>query len=764
MAFYCVSLPQSLGYLLLICIYKIGASTSELVTDIQFSKNEVSEIDGPFITKNTGKYKNECKLKVANESLELFTHACHYRDLAFVYLQLCPQHGLEIDGLPRTVYHDLWIWTYRGDKGGFEFLSWPMDFGIWSLGILYSFVDGPFAIDLYNVSGDCTGLKVGDTLTDFVIARALDELTTSLIETYGGDAEDRYETTYFCHKSKIWIEDTFVYDLCRNLICPLEALEHKCHSFVYRSKVLTSHERSFTYNDLWWIGPMVLGIMLVSVCPLVILKAIYSWNDYFNNNMETIGDHDENLIYLDGSNHITIPKVLLCPLLKQKIWSFRVVRCVLPLIGLSFIGVQILLDYLYLHDLVLEAVAKDIHMGFRSMLAGYTASSRNFLPMFGGPFIACCLYVVIFSILLLTPKQIEKALEKGLKGDRQLQNVCPLCLNMQILERFGAVMLRNKQGYKKVYYELLANLNMCLNLDFWKFYVSLQRDRWKNAQTSVSTSLSLLLFPFFICVCVLEILLCVLVYGTPILSFCIIIFRAYRLGFRQGITGRIHKPIIWVIEVTLFLCIAFFLFMFCTIFLDACHFIARVCIFTFTGIVVYPTRAYGYLIFILTVVFYLVECFNNFAGYYNKIFRLVIEACQSVQKEYRTEKLVHVNFQCKGISRKLFIEVINAYSPIRTRIFVSLLLFALTMYILGMSVRLIIQRDELHDLHTIMNVFTLIFVCSFPKLFKSIVYSSGPAPRNNRRNELREIKTLVKRCLGYFPDEEINETASPFQG
>ena len=751
MIVYYVPLLQSLTYLLLICGHKIGASTSEQLTDTRISKYNAPQIDGSLTTNITGKEKNECTLKIADESLELFTHACHYRDLAFVYLQLHPRHGLKIGGLQWTVYHDLWIWTYRGDKGGFEFLTWPMDFGIWSLGILYSFVDGPFAIDIYNVSGDCTGLKVGDALTD-LDSRALVELTTSLIKTYGDDAEDRYGTSYFCHKSKIWIEEKFVYDLCRNMICPLEALEHICHSYAHRTKLLTNHERSFTYNELWWIGPMVLGILLVSACPLAILNAIIRWNDYFNKYMETFDDQHETLIYLDGSNHITIPKVLMCPLLKQNIWSFRIVRCVLPFIGLSFVGVQILLDYQYLHDLVLEAVAKDIHMGFRSMLAGYTDSYQNFLPVFGGPFIACCLYIVIFCILLVTPNQVEKALETGLNRDRDFQDACPLCLNTIILERFGAVMLRNKEGYTKVYYELLANLNMCLNIDFWKFCISLQRDRWRNAQMSVSPSLSRLVFPFFIFVCVLEILICVLVYGNPILSFCIIIFRAYRIGFRQRITGRIYKPLILVIEVILFLCIAFFLFMFCTIFLDACHFVARVCIFTFTGVVVYPTRAYGYLIFIFTVVFYLVECFNNFAAHYNKLFRLVIEACQSVQKEYRTEKLVHINFQCRGISRKLYIDVINAYSPIRTRILISFLWFALTMYILGMSVRLIIQRDELHDLHTIMHVFTLMFVCSFPKLIKSIVHSGGPGPRNYRQNELMEIKVLVKQCLGYFPD------------
>ena len=641
--------PQLVFYLLLICSISIGALTLEQSADDDLSSYQAHVHDVSLHTNVTGDVENNCILDVTDESLELFTHACHFKDLAFVYLKLRPMNELQLNALPKTVSPDLWIWTYRGDKGGFEFLSWPMDFGIWSLGILYSYVDGPFNVDIYNVSGDCTGLRIGDTLTDFIISQALVKLTTSLIETYGGDAEDRYGTSYFCHKSKIWIEDKLVYDLCRNIICPIEALDHVCHSFVYPTYFLTGSGRSFTYNELWWVGPMVLAIWLLSYCPLAILIDIVHLNDYFNIYMEELGNQHENPIYLDGSNHITIPKVLLCPLLEKKVWSFRIIRCVLPLLSLSFIGVQILLDYKYLYDLVLDAVDKDIHMGFRSMLAGYTASYHNFLTVFGGPFIACFLYLAMLSILLVVPKQIENALETGHVGIQDIQDICPLRLNTQILERYGAVILRNKQGYKKVYYELLANLNLCLNKEFWKFSIRLQRDRWVRIKRCISNFLSHFVFPFYIVVCFLEILACVLVYGSPIISFCVIIFRAYRSGFRQRIPERIHRPIIWAVEVFLILCISFFLFMFCTIFLDACNFVVRVCIYTFTGVVVYPTRAYGYIIFIFTVVFYLVECFNNFATYYTKLFRQVIEACQSVQREYRTERLVQTHLKCKGI-------------------------------------------------------------------------------------------------------------------
>ena len=530
--------------------------TSHLLTD-DYSKERISWVKSTSQAYTNGTGKVKCILKIADKSLESFTDEVYEQQYAFVYLRLKTRPGLQLDELAnRTVYSDLWIWTYSGKTGGYEFLKWPMEFGIWSLGILYSYVPvRPFDIEIYNVSGDCTSLKVGIAEIDYAISFALKTLTTALVDTYGKDAENRYGTSYYCHKSKIWVEKD-IYELCRNMICSIEVLEHVCHSFEYRTRTLTDEGLHLRYDVMWWIGPMILAIFLVSVCPLVILDLTINWIEYFDKYAQTFDGQQNNYVFLDGSAHITVAKVLLCPLLNQKAVSLRTLRGVLPLISLSFVGVQVLLDYKYLYDIVLRSVDKDIHLGFRSMIAGFSSSFQNYLPVFGGPFIACGLYIFISCILLYTPSQIGDALEKGL-ADNDGTEVSPLCLNSKIQERYGSVSFEDKKDYMKVYTALMANFNMCLNEDFWKFLLQLQRERWNNCKMSQC------LFPLFVFICFIEILICALVYGSPLLSFCIIIFRAYRLIFtpddRCG-GYRIPKPVIWMIEALLCLCIAFFFF------------------------------------------------------------------------------------------------------------------------------------------------------------------------------------------------------------
>lgn len=693
--------------------------TSHLLTD-DYLKERISWVKSTSQAYTNGTGKVKCILKIADKSLESFTDEVYEQQYAFVYLRLKTRRGLQLDELAnRTVYPDLWIWTYSGKTGGYEFLKWPMEFGIWSLGILYSYVPvRPFDIEIYNVSGDCTSLEVGIAETDYAISFALKTLTTALVDTYGKDAENRYGTSYYCHKSKIWVEKD-IYDLCRNMICSIEALEHVCHSFEYRTRTLTDESLHLRYNVMWWIGPMILAIFLVSVCPLVILDLIIKWIEYFDKYAQTFDGQQNNYVFLDGSAHITVAKVLLCPLLNQKACILRILRGVLPLLSLSFVGVQVLLDYKYLYDIVLRAVDKDIHLGFRSMIAGFSSSYQNYLPVFGGPFIACGLYIFISCILLYMPNDIGVALEDGLANNHNTV-VSPLCLNTEIQKKYGSVSFKNKTGYKMVYTALIANVNMCLNKDFWKFLLQLQRKRWNNCKMSPC------LFPFFIFICFIEILICALVYGNPLLSFCVIIFRAYRLNvtlYNGRRVCQIPKPVICVIAVLLYLYIAFFFFMFCIIFLDACRFITRISIFTFTGAIVYPTRAYGYLILIFTVIYYFHECLTNFASHYKKLLRLTIDACFSLQNNNSHQYVVQNEFECNGISAKLFMHVIHAHSPIQKRILISFMWFGLIVYVLIMSVQLVIQRDELNDLTGMVNVITELFVASVPKLIQSIRFT-----------------------------------------
>ena len=172
---------------------------------------------------------------------------------------------------------------------------------------------------------------------------------------------------------------------------------------------------------------------------------------------------------------------------------------------------------------------------------------------------------------------------------RKVDVVSPLLLTSPILESYGSVPVRKRCGYNKIYAVYVAQLNLLINVNFWKFIFSLQRHRWQNVRGSV---VKLCLLPLYLIFCTLETWLCLLVYGFPVVSFGITIFRTYGNLLLRNVHNQLWKPFVIFASAALVGCIVFFMFMFCTIFLDACLFVARLCIFTYTGMIVYPRLPY----------------------------------------------------------------------------------------------------------------------------------------------------------------------------
>ena len=633
----------------------------------------------------TGSDKNICILNVTQESINSFVHEILLHDLCFVFLNLQFTDDLVVSGIPDVVDEHVWVWTYPGKKGGQEFLSWPLHFGIWSMGILYSYIGEPINIKIYNTSGNCADLQVGDNLTDVTISAALIHLIDAIESTKHGEMLKSYEHGFFCYKERMILKSEFRYNMCKYIICPLETMRYSCRSYVhgleYTNVSITNAKIYFNHDSLWWEGPIVLAVLLFTFSPILIL----AWA-----NKCSIGIVDE-YIFQDGSDQITISNVILSPLLSvcrnNKYHSRQLLLFSLPCLSLSVVGLQMFLDYCFVYDVYIKSIKKGVLMGLESMLAGFIESEHNFLPHLGGPYIACICYVTIACLLLLVPKSISSTLEIG-------TNICssgiPLNLNIHVQERFGSNLIQNKHGFIRVTNMLHARFNCVINSQFWKFVINLQIVRWRKFHTS---KLRLFMLPVLICVCIFENILCLLVYGSPAIGFALIVFRSYRVFLRQYTTPRLCRPLIWVADFYLLISIAFVFFMLTNIFLDACTFFSRLCIFTYTGVIVYPKLAYGYLILVITILYYMREYSCKFTAYFNNLLNSIIQVCESVEAENDSENLVFIKLNCKGLKASLFYNVIDMYSPIRKRILVSLLCLSITIYILGMSVHLIMQRE-----------------------------------------------------------------------
>ncbi|KAK3585210.1 hypothetical protein CHS0354_027503 [Potamilus streckersoni] len=255
----------------------------------------------------------------------------------------------------------------------------------------------------------------------------------------------------------------------------------------------------------------------------------------------------------------------------------------------------------YLRDFVIEGVQKGVPMGFRSMIAGFDDSKHNYLRFVGGPYIACGLYLCITGMFLTLPSDLSLLFERKLK-DPHKSPTSAMELDFRSIERLGSVRFCNSKGYNQIYRFFLAQFYMLINIKFWKKAIEMQRQRWNQVQVQVRC----ILFLPYVLVCVMELIACFRYYGLPILPFTISVIRAYcgyLLTLVKNYRLRIVRYIGFVFLFIVMAAVLFFVYMFCTIFLDACLFLSRVCFFTFTGIVVYPKLSYGYLIFFFTIIY-----------------------------------------------------------------------------------------------------------------------------------------------------------------
>ena len=683
-----------------------------------------------------------CTLDVTNASIDAFKKAVMSKDLSFVYLRL---RGVDLIGSKWIVGEDFWIWTFGGQSGGIEFLTWPVDFGVLSMGILNFHVGGPLEMHLFNTSGDCSNLEVGNnkTNTDMVVSQALSKLILALAESVP-DSSAKYFPSYLCFKKRMWIEPQIVFDICRNMFCPLEALEYVCHEvgFDLRSGKIDIglSPKFFRYDTLWWAVPMIVTFLLFLFCPIPMMWVAVECSDYF----KTVGRNAEEYVKSDGSYHVTIARTLVSPLVhlctRRRSWVIRVARCWVPILTLSFVYIQILLDYEYFKDIVTICIDKYVPMGFRTMLAGHAKSSDRFLKLLGGPFVACSCYIFVAGILLVVPESVSKHLEAGLPNAPSSTRRSIFSVSIQDVERYGSVLLSNKHGYVKIYAVLIAQFNMAINKRFWKYVIVLQYDKCKQVYDAGSRLKLAISIPLRI----VEVLAGVFVYGCPIIGFGVIIFRSYLVLVRRIVSCP--EPMKWIVivvfEIILVVCLALVFYMFCCIFIDACCFISRLCIFTYTGVIVYPSEAYGYLILVISVLYYFWEYLNNFSLHYERLFSRIISCCERIDVDDIVNEVITFRSGCKGIRSKLFYDIIELYDPIRKRMLVSFLWFCTITYILGMLVQLVMQRNELRELHTIMHVGTTIFLCAFPKLIKSVCASKTSLVKEKR--EYEELKVIIR--------------------
>ncbi|XP_052803719.1 uncharacterized protein LOC128233886 [Mya arenaria] len=754
--------------------------------DTYSSHDAVPIVEKAGLNGKENSVSEECVIEVEKRSVDRFRHLVFRSDSNFVFLNLTSKNGsgIHLKRAKWTISEHIWIWTFSGKEGALEFLKWPAEFGIWSMGLLYeSVLRKPINILLERKEGNCSILEVGNKDDDHLIAKALTNLTLEMM-AFG---PEKYGPSFYCYRKRMIIEP---YVLCKHIVCPTAAVKHSCCDFFFNKslneRVMVCNELEFDYDEMWWVFPIILSTVLLIYSPLFLLYILCLYSEresgrlrlnvlnvltentitftQDNNESMIIHSHDEYILF-DGINHVTLLNTICIPLNMSlaAIGCFtdvfkRLVRLLIPVLSLTFVGLQALLDYTFLFEFVHDCVESGVPMGFRSMLTGYDKSKYIFLPYIGGPFVALSCYLIITGVLVIAPGDPARLLSDAAVASRSSQNnpeASPLFLSLDDIAIFGSMNLKHNKGFRKIFDILLSQFYMLMNVKFWKHIFKTQTARW-NVYSKCC--LCFLFFPLYLILCCVEIVLSVIIYGFPIVSFGMLLTKAYCIPFNRGVRRCRDHICMYLFTGCLILSVVYFIFMFATIFSDASLFLTRVAIFTFTGIIVFPKTAYGYMIFGFTVFYYLWNCFSDFSMTYSRLMKDIIKITKGLQRQNEnTQKKVLFKHKDKwGIRESLFELAIENHSPRRKLLFSTLLRAFVVLGLLGICINMLFKTDSFRELHVIMHVGTALFICALPQIVNRVCKKKDSVKVLKRRR--KALVNTVKAYLGYFADSETSDS------
>lgn len=696
-----------------------------------------------------------CRMKVHENSAQFFRFKVLTENANLIHLKLNFTHDttLSIQSRPCVIQPYHWIWTYNGDGGASQYLNWPMEYGVWSLGLLNAQTIGPIDINI-KVAGDCR-VHIGTRNTTGRIGMALMNMTSSINNRY-------YKQSYFCFKERIAMSE-FLYALCHFITCPVEAAGYKCcHSYYCKTRaryVLSCPGQAFRHASLWWFIPFLAGFICYLYVPIILFRIAemlkFGISQHrtldkmkiklgsYQSFSKVINDNSDSYDSLkDCKSHgwifespVSVGAIISRPFrfcfMKYPLCSSRAVRFIYVIMTMSVIALKIAMHGIFQREFIIESVKRGVPLDFLSVYAGYDLSKMNFLIFFGGPYVACGLHLLLLIVLLCVPKDLSSFYEQGLPNN---PNVAISALNLDITTklRFGSVSdYLSTKGYRRIGKTMKIHFVMILNSSFWKHVVTIQKDRWKVVKTfRTNTKLYLVIlymfvFPCYVLVCVGEALLCIVYYGFPVLFWLHIVLRAYNLPILKRFwrSSDLRMQCVGVIFVVVqSLVILFVMYIFNIVFVDSVIFISRLVVFTYTGLFAYPAISFSYVIFGFSVIMYGMDSIKSTGKVYRDLYDR-IKSLSKIWQENNPRSKTRIWMTYKGYSaipKDLFQFVLDRHRPIRIEVFLSMLKIFVLMCTIYISVTLLQSFKTVNRFHTLTESLSTLFVCFIPKLLKEI--------------------------------------------
>ena len=722
--------------------------------------------------------RRNCELKATNKSVETFSTEVLKHKYNFVHFNIT-FNGVAIEEDDQVILYNRWIWTYKGENGGHEYLFLPSDYGYLSLGLLWSYTHvKPMQIELEGDPKYCTNLTGGNSDTDEKIGDALGNMTKRI-----ASRDDLYNSSYWCYLRRLHIDSNIIFVACENAICTIQTFEYSCCKyqidFLTKERHVECNKHHYHFGAIWWLLPILIGELLFAYYPLL-LASIGSRVRSFSRRRRRKSLRLEEMNSIDDSDQIEFIRVskhkppveflsTVCgPLGKcnteGRVLS-RLIRIMVIFLPLSLTTLRILLDYKYSLDLVRAAVDKGALVGFSTVLADFKSATRYFIHSIGGPFVALPLFVVFSCILIAVPSNLERVLGRGLIEFRGKSNFI-ITLSAENKARLAGVQLANTPGYKRIQKTLISQVLMLLNHSFWKQTFRLFVRRFKQVICPVlrnvthnpclAVILGIIFLVIYIVFCISELLLACIYFAFPVISCFFILIKAYIRSVQENFSQQsgFKRTFGHCLTIIITLMFMYTWYMYCLIFFDAFWFLTKIVMFTYTGVIAFPKISYGYLILCLMVLYYIGESFNSFQQSYQDLLSISIKACQKVEEKLEYEQKTATILCDDGILVDLWNLIVERHRPKRIQVTYTLFQMCAVILIVTVSLELLFRFDKFRELSLITHVFTALVICALPKIAKTV------CTKGRRYRQQRKLLGMIKRTVLDYLNNEI-DTGEP---
>ena len=609
----------------------------------------------------------ECKFSAVPRTVVFFDSKLETVAPNFVQFGVIFNNSLRFTQTEDVFLPKHWFWTYSSPFEKYPYLSWNIDFGVLSFGLLDAKSIEIKYVLLLEENHPCTG-QFGSLNTTKNIVSALGSLVNMTRNGYRV-----YDNSAFCFLTiDLSLRETVEYQLSLYIGLPITYINYRCCK-VYYDYVAEEDKTNCTEKPVekWsqtLIVPFILGVLAFFYSPILVfhLSAWLAKGEHISDSnyselsedFSNQGASDEgNWIYLDGHSPMTVIDIFqfLCCSISDKcpVFVSRIRRSFILLSGPLIIYIQLYMykdgmgvgtHKIYVRDLVKVGTP----MGFLAFLGDAPERGNSFVPLLGGPVGVLIMYHVFGFFCIVLPKSVKHIVESGLLRSNSIHTTqadslakhplpnSPFCLPIDEVIQMSSADIPSEKGYRKAAAYLKYSVYMLLTRQYWTTVLAIQKERLSitSVQTRTVVCIKVFCLPFMFVFGLVETVLSVIFYLFPFFNFTVIMIRGFirerllkrRLRENHCLTVIQSNPVvIFVGVVILLLGFVLFTYAYCLIFVHSFFFVAQVISFCFVAVIVYPSVSFGYLFFFVVLLYYLVRLVRDFGDGYLELLSIAVE-------------------------------------------------------------------------------------------------------------------------------------------